>query len=120
MASNAAPPAAPSSLSACRASRLSAAKLKWTSEPLWRRVARAPKAVAGWASDGLTSRPGCLEPPGAARRVPSRRRRRAGALQRQHFEHAEPRPECHREHRRRERARVVLAQFGRHVGDRLE
>eukprot|EP00964_Phaeocystis_antarctica_P039147 scaffold22387_cov37-Phaeocystis_antarctica.AAC.4 len=32
MASNATPPAAPSSLSACRARRLSAAKLKWTSE----------------------------------------------------------------------------------------
>ena len=31
----------------------------------------------------------------------------------------EARPECHREHGRRERARVVLAKLGRHVGDRL-
>eukprot|EP00964_Phaeocystis_antarctica_P134506 scaffold98801_cov42-Phaeocystis_antarctica.AAC.1 len=40
---------------------------------------------SGWASTGPGSRPGCLEPPGAARRALGRRRSRAGALPRGRF-----------------------------------
>ena len=53
---------------------------------LWRRLARAPEAVAGHP----VGRPltGSAEPARTVRRAPRRRRSRAGALPRRRFEHA--------------------------------
>eukprot|EP00964_Phaeocystis_antarctica_P152874 scaffold120932_cov48-Phaeocystis_antarctica.AAC.1 len=56
---------------------------------LWRWLTRAQEAVAGRPVTG--PRPGCLEPPGAARRVLRRRGSRPRALPRGHFKHAAPR-----------------------------
>ena len=53
---------------------------------LWRQLARAPEAVAGCPVG--RPRPGSTEPPGAARRALRRQMGRAGALPREHFDHA--------------------------------
>eukprot|EP00964_Phaeocystis_antarctica_P022553 scaffold12532_cov48-Phaeocystis_antarctica.AAC.1 len=59
----------------------------------WRRIARAPEAVAGRPVGRPL--PGSAELPRAARCALRRRRGRAGAMSRGHFDHAPP-PACGR------------------------
>jgi hypothetical protein len=78
----------------------------------WRRLARAPQAVAGRP----VSRPGSAEPPIAVRRALRRRRSRAGALPvpRGRFAHAAPQLGP-REARRRPRRRAAGWQSACHA-----